>query len=106
VIPHPSITIQNTKKQNFIKRQWKWKYHKRKSGGILPGNMEALTSLFKDQLIYKGKAGKIWAVLRKRLWWLAGLINTALSHNIGYSVYILMLISRPLIVCMRYYQYS
>jgi hypothetical protein len=45
--------------------------------------------------------GKIWAVLRKGLGWLAGLINTAKSHNKGYSAYKHMLIFRFLIACMR-----
>jgi hypothetical protein len=38
-------------------RKSKWQYHNRKSGGILPGDTETLISLFKDQLIYKRKAG-------------------------------------------------
>jgi hypothetical protein len=42
---------------------------KRKSSGSLPDGMEALISLFKDQLI-SCKAGKIWAVLREGIGWL------------------------------------
>jgi hypothetical protein len=35
---------------------------------------------------------KTWAVLREGLGWLAGVLNTALSYNKGYSVHVLMLI--------------
>jgi hypothetical protein len=49
---------------------------------VLPGDTEALIFLFKDQFI-SCKAGKIWAVCRKGLGWLAGLISTALPHNMG-----------------------
>jgi hypothetical protein len=72
----------------------------KKSSGLLPGGIEAIISLFKDQFI-NCKARKIWAVLREVLEWLAGLIYTALSHNMGYSAQVLMPISRPLILCMR-----
>jgi hypothetical protein len=58
--------------------------HCKRSSGLLPGGTETLVSLFKDQII-SCKVGKIWAVLREELGWLAGLINTALSHNMGYS---------------------
>jgi hypothetical protein len=67
--------------------------------------MEALISLFKDQFV-SWEAGKIWAVLRDGLGWLAGLIYIALSHNLGYSVHVLLLIFRSSIVCMRWDQYS
>jgi hypothetical protein len=49
----------------------------------LPGGTKALISVFKDQLI-NCKVGKIWAVLREELRGLAGLINPALSPNMGY----------------------
>jgi hypothetical protein len=96
-------TGQRHKLQNFIEekeRKSKRKYHKRRSGGLLPGGIEALLSLFKDQF------KQIWAVLRDGLGWLAGLINTPLSHNVRYSVHLLMVISKPLIVCLRCEQYS
>jgi hypothetical protein len=52
--------------------------------------MEALISLFKDQII-NCKVGKIWGVLREELGWLAGILNTALSHNKGYPAHVLMI---------------
>jgi hypothetical protein len=78
----------------------KRKHRKRKSSGLLPGGMEALIPLFEDQSI-NCKLGKICAVLKKGLGWLAGLINTALSYYKGHLVHVLMLISRPLILCLR-----
>jgi hypothetical protein len=86
-------------------RKSKRKHHKRKGNGLLPGGIEALNSLFKDQFI-NCKVGKIWTVLREGLRWLAVLINTALSHNMGHSERVLMVIFRSVIVCMRCDQYS
>jgi hypothetical protein len=76
----------------------KKKHCKRKSGGLCQ-----VAILFKDQFI-SCKAGKIWAVLREELGWLAGLINTAFSCNMVFSAPVVMLIST--IVCMRCDQYS
>jgi hypothetical protein len=71
----------------------------------VPGGTEALISLFGDQFIIS-KVEKIRAVLRVELGWLAGLINTGLSLNMGYSESVLVLISRSLIVCLRCDHYS
>jgi hypothetical protein len=67
----------------YLKKS-KRKHHRRKSDRLLPGGIEALVSLFKDQFI-SCKAGKLWAVLWQGLGWLAGLLNTTLSQNTEYS---------------------
>jgi hypothetical protein len=70
------------------RRKSKRKHCKRISDVLLPGGIETLISLFKDQFI-NCKLGKIWTVLREGVGWLAGFINTALLHNMGYSVHLL-----------------
>jgi hypothetical protein len=82
-----------------MERKSKKKHHKI-GGGLLPGDMETLISLFKDQCI-SFKEWKIWAVLRDGIWRLAGLINRATSHNMGYFAHVLMLGFLPLFPCGR-----
>jgi hypothetical protein len=74
-------------KKKVRKRKHCWRSH----GLPLLVGMELLISLFKDEFT-SCKVGKIWAVPRERLGWLAGLINTDLSHNKGNCVHVLMII--------------